>query len=126
MRVRNTPFTNYKRISITLLCLIMTCLLLFPAAAKTKKSRKVVRVGWHEEPYFITDQSGRWSGYTYDYQQKLVAYTGWDYEYVKGSWSELMQMLEDGEIDMLGNVSYSEERSKKMLFPSLPMGTETY
>ena len=72
--------------------------------------RKTVRVGWHEPPFYITDASGRLSGYSYEYQRKIAAYTGWKYEYVKGSWSELMQKLKEGEIDLMSNVSYSEER----------------
>ena len=62
----------------------------------------------------------------YEYQQKLVAYTGWNYEYVEGSWTELVNKLETGEIDLLSDVSYTEERAEKVRFASLPMGTETY
>ena len=91
-----------------------------------ESEQKTVRVGWHEVPYFITDQYGRRSGYSYEYQRKVAAYTGWHYEYVEGSWSELLQMLKDGEIDLLSDVSYMEERTKDMLYTSLPMGTEAY
>ena len=108
-----------------LLCAVVTATAA-PLTARAQTPEKTVRVGWHEEPYFITDQYGRYSGYTYDYQQKLVAYTGWTYEYVTGNWSELMQMLKNGEIDLMGNVSYTEERARDMLYASLPMGTEIY
>lgn len=64
-----------------------------------KLSTKTVRVGWYESPFNMTDQFGRRSGYAYDYQQKIAAYTGWNYEYVEGSWPDLLQMLMDGEID---------------------------
>lgn len=94
----------------------------FAAAAE----RKVVRVGWHEPPFFITDQYGRRSGYSYEYQRKIAYYTGWVYEYVEGSYSELLQKLKDGEIDLLSNVSYMEERANDMLYAALPMGTEAY
>ena len=87
---------------------------------------KTVRAGWHEAPYYITGENGRRSGYSYEYQQKLSSYTGWNYEYVEGSWSDLVQMLKDGEIDLMANMSYTEERARSMLFPSLPMGTEAY
>ena len=87
---------------------------------------RTVRVGWHEPPYCIVDESGRRSGFTYDYQQKLAAYTGWNYEYVEGSWSELLDMLKSGEIDLMGDVSYTEERAEDILYASLPMGTEAY
>ena len=97
-----------------------------PAAHAQGTEKKVVRVGWHETPYFIEDQYGRWSGYSYDYQCKVAAYTGWTYAYVKGTWSELLRMLMNGEIDMLSDVSYLNERAEKMLYSSIPMGTEVY
>lgn len=91
-----------------------------------EKKGKTVRVGVHEAPFFITDKYGRKSGYSYEYQRKISAYTGWTYEYVEGSWSELLDKLKKGEIDLMSDVSYSEERKKDMLFSSLPMGTEAY
>ena len=91
-----------------------------------EKKGKTVRVGVHEAPFFITDKYGRKSGYSYEYQRKISAYTGWTYEYVEGSWSELLEKLKKGEIDLMSDVSYSEERKKDMLFSSLPMGTEAY
>ena len=74
----------------------------------------------------MKDENGRRSGYDYVYEQKLAAYTGWTYEYVEGSWSDLLQMLKNGEIDMMGDISYTEERAEFLLYPSLPMGTEDY
>ena len=57
---------------------------------------------------------------------KIAAYTGWNYEYVEGSWSDLMEMLKKGEIDMMSDVSFTDERASQMLFPDLPMGSEVY
>ena len=125
-RLRKKSPGLWKRAALFLLCLALTAAVAAPVSARAQDSGRTVRVGWHEEPYFITDANGRCSGYTYDYQQKLAAYTGWNYEYVHGSWAELTQMLKTGEIDMLGNVSYTEERARDMLYPSLPMGTEVY
>lgn len=117
-----------RRAIASLLLLIILTLSAVPlsAGAEEDEAPARIRVGWHEAPYFITDSFGRLSGYTYDYQQKIAAYTGWSYEYVEAGWSELLRMLRDGEIDMLGNVSYMEERAGEMLYPSLPMGTEAY
>ncbi len=59
--------------------------------------------------------------------QTLSYYTsGWRYEYVSGTFTELMDMLEAGEIDLMPNISYSEERAQKLLFSSNPEGTERY
>lgn len=107
-------------------CLILMLLMLLPAAVSARETEKTVRVGWHEEPYFIIDQYGRRSGYSYEYQWKLTAYNGWNYEYVEGTWSELLQKLKNGEIDLMSNISYTDERAKEMLYASLPMGTESY
>jgi ABC-type amino acid transport substrate-binding protein len=87
---------------------------------------RIIRAGWHEAPYFIMDRYGRRSGYSYEYQQKIAAYTGWKYEYVEGGWSVLLDRLKKGEIDLLANVSYTDERARNFLFSSLPMGTEAY
>ena len=45
---------------------------------------------------------------------------------VEGSWAELMSMLKNGQIDLLGGISYTEERSTSMLFSELPMGEDKY
>ena len=87
---------------------------------------QTVRVGWYESPFNITDESGRRSGYAYDFQRKIASYTGWEYEYVEGSWVELLHMLENGEIDILTDVSYTEDRAQRILYPTIPMGQEIY
>ena len=110
-----------------LLCISLFWQMTIPITAFAETTeKKTVRVGWHEPPYFIMDDDGRKSGYSYEYQRKLAAYTGWEYEYVQGTWSDLMQLLKKGEIDLMSDVSYSPERAKEMLFSSIPMGTESY
>ncbi len=113
-----------KRSAALLLTLAMAAVLLSPACAEN--SRKIVRVGWYESPFNTMDELGRRSGYAYEYQQKVAAYTGWTYEYVEGSWPVLLEMLMDGRIDLMSDVSYTEERAEHMLYASLPMGAEEY
>lgn len=96
------------------------------AQAKAGNKDKTVKVGWYDSSFNTREDNGRRSGYAYEYQIKLAAYTGWKYEYVEGSWSELMDMLKNGEIDLMSDVSYTDERAEQMLFPTLPMGTEEY
>ncbi len=116
---------SLRRILSIVLCLSLFAALL-PLSARGREDVKKVRVGWFESSFHITDPSGRLSGYAYDYQVRIAAYTGWEYEYVHGSWPDLMDMLERGEIDLMSDVSYTQERSERMLFSSLPMGTEEY
>ena len=82
------------------------------AVAHAAPGAKTVRVGWYESPFNMTDQFGRRSGYAYEYQRKIAAYTGWTYTYVEGNWLECVQMLEKGEIDLMSDVSYTEERAE--------------
>ena len=106
-----------------LACLL--ALLPLPAHAAGAAS-KVVRVGWYEDAYNITGKNGERSGYAYEYEQSVAAYTGWTYEYVKAGWSDLLQMMTSGEIDLMAGVSYTEDRAQDMLFSELPMGREIY
>ena len=120
-----------KRIAKCLFTVLIAALFVAAAVvpalgAAAKGSDRVVRVGWYESPFNKTDELGRRSGYAYEYQQKIAAYAGWTYEYVMGSWSDLLQMLIDGKIDLMSDISYTEERAEKMLFSSLPMGAEEY
>lgn len=90
---------------------------------------KTVRVGWlvNNEGFQDGTPGERLSGWGYEYLQTLSYYTpGWRYEYVSGTFTELMDMLEAGEIDLMPNISYSEERTQKLLFSSNPEGTERY
>ena len=115
-----------KALSFALCLLMMLCVVLPIAAFARESEQKVVRVGWYESTYCYRDKFGRRSGVAYEYQQKIAAHTGWTYEYVEESWPNLLQMLIDGEIDLMSDVSYTEERSELMLFPSLAMGAESY
>lgn len=98
-------------------------------AAGSDQQVKTVRVGWlvSNEGFQDGTPGERLSGWGYEYLQTLSYYTpGWRYEYVSGTFTELMDMLEAGEIDLMPNISYSEERAQKLLFSSNPEGTERY
>ena len=115
-----------KRLLTGFLCLALFMGFLSLAAPVRAGRGKVVRVGWFESMFNYTDAFGRRTGYAYEYQQKIAAYTGWTYEYVEGSWPELKEMLIRGEIDLLGDVSFTEERAEQMLYSALPMGQEEF
>ena len=98
-------------------------------AVDSDQQVKTVRVGWlvNNEGFQDGTPGERLSGWGYEYLQTLSYYTpGWRYEYVTGTFTELMDMLEAGEIDLMPNISYSEERAQKLLFSSNPEGTERY
>lgn len=98
-----------------------------PVSAKENDELKKVRVGYLiYEGYQEGEGDLHKTGYGYDYLQQVAYYAGWEYEYVNGSFSDLMQMLKDGEIDIMGNISYTEERAKEIDYGSEEQGKEYY
>lgn len=98
-------------------------------ATDTDQQVKTVRVGWlvNNEGFQDGNPGERLSGWGYEYLQTLSYYTpGWQYEYFTGTFTELMDKLDSGEIDLMPNISYSEERAQKLLYSSNPEGTERY
>ena len=41
-------------------------------------------------------------------------------------WADCFEKLENGEIDIMGGISYTEDRAEEMLFSDEPMGEEKY
>ena len=89
-------------------------------------AQKIIRVGSFEDTFDYVDKNGVRRGYGYELMQALAGYTGWKFEYVKCDWSNCFDKLENGEIDIMGDISYTGERAQKMLFSDDPMGEEKY
>ena len=88
--------------------------------------QKIIRVGSFEDTFNYADKNGVRRGYGYELMQTLAGYTGWKFEYVKCDWTNCFDKLENGEIDIMGDISYTDERAQKMLFSDEPMGEEQY
>ena len=108
-----------------MLCLLLLLPALFPvkAAAETAPA-KVVRVGSFGDTFNYVNEKGIRKGYGYELLQTLSGYTGWQLEYVTCDWSDCFEKLKNGEIDIMGDISYTEDRTEEMLFSDEPMGEE--
>ena len=127
-----------KRICLSILVLMMLLFVPVSAYASEIKSdekttqgieeeNKTVRVGYF--PYANFQEGGygeHKQGAGYEYLQKISYITGWKYEYVYASFKECLDMLADGEIDILGSVSYTPERAESIDFSTYAEGTERY
>ena len=107
------------------LLLLLSAVLPVKAAAETAPV-KVVRVGSFEDTFNYCNEKGARKGYGYELLQTLSGYTGWQFEYVTCDWADCFEKLENGEIDILGGISYTEDRAEEMLFSDEPMGEEKY
>ena len=107
------------------LLLLLSAVLSVKAAAETAPA-KVVRVGSFEDTFNYCNEKGARKGYGYELLQTLSGYTGWQLEYVTCDWSDCFEKLKNGEIDIMGDISYTEDRAEEMLFSDEPMGEEKY
>ena len=107
------------------LLLLLSVVLPVKAAAETAPV-KVVRVGSFEDTFNYVNERGARKGYGYELLETLSGYTGWQFEYVTCDWSDCFEKLKNGEIDIMGDISYTEDRAEEMLFSDEPMGEEKY
>ena len=107
------------------LLLLLSTVLPVKAGAETAPA-KVVRVGSFEDTFNYVNERGARKGYGYELLETLSGYTGWQFEYVTCDWSDCFEKLKNGEIDIMGDISYTEDRAEEMLFSDEPMGEEKY
>ena len=107
--------------------LFMLCVRPTPVYAEEMSEAKTVRVGYFTSRNFQeggADEHKRGAGY--EYLQKIASLTGWNYEYVYAPFGECLEMLENGEIDLMGDVNYTLDRSRRMRFSAYPQGSEEF
>ena len=124
-RIKTAGFLRRK---ILFFIIAVSCIVLLMNTASSAQESRPVRVGYYENEVFQEGaQEGMVkTGYAYEYYQKLSEYTGWKYEYVYGEFSDLYQMLLDGEIDLLAGLARKAEREPLIGYPDEAMGNETY
>ena len=113
-----------KRFGTVCISIFIIFTLCMPCLAD--EAEKTIRVGSFEDTFNYVDEHGVRRGYGYELMQALAGYSGWKFEYVKCDWSNCFEKLENGEIDIMGDISYTDDRAEKMLFSEEPMGEEKY
>ena len=122
---------NMRTLTRKSVCTMLSLLLLLSAVLPVKAAAdtapaKVVRVGSFEDTFNYVNEKGARKGYGYELLATLSGYTGWQFEYVTCDWSNCFEKLKNGEIDIMGGISYTEDRTEEMLFSDEPMGVEKY
>jgi ABC-type amino acid transport substrate-binding protein len=106
-----------KRWLLPVLGVLLVCAPV-PGALSAATDPLTVRVGAYENPPKIfTDENGVTSGFWPDIVAYIAEQENWRVEYVRGSWTECLERLESGEIDMMPDVAYTVERSQLYVFP---------
>ena len=95
------------------------------AAEDTDQARKV-RIGYIGYDGFIgMTKDGLYEGYGVEYLNEIASYTGWEYEYIFGTWDSHMQALKEGRIDFLCHAQRTPEREREYLFSKYSIGAES-
>lgn len=109
-----------KKKTGSLLFVMLLFILFFPIDVKAGETDKTIKVGYPiQEGLTEKTQDGDYRGYTYDYLMTIAGYTGIKFEFVEMDGDldtqilTCLEMLEKGEIDVLGGMAYSEELAEK-------------
>ncbi|MEA1993824.1 MAG: PAS domain S-box protein [Euryarchaeota archaeon] len=102
----------HKKVVISL---VLLSVLLIPLTIPADEP-KTLRVGVYENSPKIFTQNDNVSGFWADIIEHIASEEGWEIEWVHGSWAECLERLEKNEIDIMPDVAYTGERSKKYAF----------
>ena len=115
-----------KVIAVAVASVLMLCSLSVSVSAELQ--HRTIKVGFFAfDGYHMIDDDGNRSGYGYDLLQHMAGYTNWQFEYVgyEKSWSEMQDMLENGEIDVLTSAQKTEERMERFDFSNESIGVSS-
>lgn len=116
------------------LCWLLLGAMLFAMAPVVRAEgtlRRRVRVAFPEQAGMsYIGQTGKLTGYNYDYLEKISEYTGWEMEYIaypaedgNEAVGNAIQDLTDGNVDLLGPMLRSEATEQMFEYPETSYGT---
>ncbi len=108
-------------ISIMLICLFIFTMV-YPVYATNKTGATTVKVGYTNTPTFINKTGKNYSGYGVEYLDEISKYTNWKVEYKEANIYDQMQMLRNGQLDIVPLAQKTSEREAEFAFSSHPMG----
>lgn len=124
-------------LSAILVCILIACMPLGSSTAlaqneksETPTAQRVIKVGYMDhEGSLSQNEDGTYSGYTYDYLMRIAQFTGWTYEFVEAEGEtgndqaiNLMEMLDNGEVDIEGGMTYSPALGEMYEYPKNSYG----
>lgn len=96
------------------------CLAGFSAPAQSPAREVLVGI-YNNPPQVFWDDADEPAGIYLDFLRDVAARESWKLRYQSGSFSELMQQLENGEIDLLPSVALTYERLQRFDFGRVPV-----
>lgn len=110
-------FMKMKRQAV----LILGCLFAFMLVSAVCSAENITVGVYQNSPKIFKNDSGKPSGLFVELLNEISKREDWFLNYVSCEWSECLKSLEEGRIDLMPDVAYSEERDKVFDFHQLPV-----
>ena len=99
------------------LVLLSSCLIavlpLKSYAVKIQNPKEMLRVGiYQNKPKIFLDEAGNPEGFWVDLLEHIADAEDWSLEYVPCQWERCLQAVKQGQLDLMMDVAYSEERDR--------------
>jgi len=92
-------------------------LLLLTWALPSTPEVRTVSVGvYQNSPKVFIDEQGRPAGFFIELLEGIAAREGWRLHYVPCEWKRCLELLEEGEIQLMPDVAFSRERERRFAF----------
>ncbi len=117
----NQPCTVFRK-SRFFIFILLLWMILFPSFFCAAATARTVKIGIYENaPKVFTDASGRPAGMFVDIIEYVAGKEGWEIDYVTGTWTEGLDRLLAGEIDLMPDVAPSPDRERLYSFHQVPV-----
>ncbi len=94
----------------------------FCLVARGPVMARVVRVGvYQNEPKIFVNEQGKAAGFFVEILEEIARMEGWRLEYVACEWAACLESLERGELDLMPDVAFTEERARVFEFGKVPV-----
>lgn len=101
--------------------LLLLLLLGFTLIAQAVAAPRVVRVGVYANPPKVYPSGKEQAeGILVDMLREIAKAEGWELRFIQCQWAQCLAALDQGSIDLLPDVAWSEERSRRLDFHQVP------
>lgn len=97
--------------------IVVVSIALSVVACWASHAESAIKVGVsHFGPHLSVRDDGKPEGLFVDMLEYIARKEAWQIEYVPGSWDQCIQRVQDGDIDLLVAIGYSEDRASRVDF----------
>jgi len=122
MSLRRADRSDRRHLIIPMLLFIFLIVPSIAFAQDSDADKKIVRLGvYQNQPKLFIDDEGEARGLFIDLFNEIAKKEDWRPVYVTCRWSECLQALEEGRIDLMPDVAYSRRRDARYDFHRLPV-----